>query len=65
MEILSHHESFDKRPMRNLDSEALDFRAASESFAEFRRLARRDLEILGLLADHQGRKVPTAGGVLL
>ena len=35
--------------MPDLDSEALDFRAASESFAEFTQLARRDLEILGRL----------------
>ncbi len=65
MRRFARHESFDERPMPDLDSEALDFRAASESFAEFRQLARRDLDILGLLADHQGRKVPTAGGILL
>lgn len=51
--------------MPELDSEALDFRAASESFAELRPLANRDLDILGLLTTYQGRKVPTAGGVLL
>ena len=51
--------------MPDLYSEALDFRAASESFAEFRQLAQRDLDVLGLLTDHQGRKVPTAGGILL
>jgi len=51
--------------MPGLDSEALDFRAASESFAAFRKLARRDLESLRLLADHQGRKVPTVGGMIL
>jgi predicted HTH transcriptional regulator len=49
----------------DLDSEALDFRAASESFAPVRRIARRDLETLRLVTDHQGRKVPTVGGVLL
>ena len=51
--------------MPDLNSEALDFRAASESFAEFRRLDRRDLATLGLLTTHQGRQVPTVGGVLL
>ena len=58
-------EVFDERPMPDLDSEAIDFRAASESFAPIRTLARRDLESLRLLADHQGRKVPTVGGMLL
>jgi len=58
-------EGFDEQPMPGLDSEALDFRAASESFASFRKLARRDLETLRLVTDHQGRKVPTVGGMIL
>jgi predicted HTH transcriptional regulator len=58
-------EGFDEQPMPGLDSEALDFRAASESFAAFRKLARRDLETLRLLTDHQGGKVPTVGGMIL
>ena len=58
-------EGFDEQPMPGLDSEALDFRAASELFSPFRRLARRDLETLRLLTDHQGRKVPTVGGMIL
>ena len=58
-------ESFDERPMTSLDLEAIDFRAASESFAEYRKLTRHDLDILGLRVTHQGRKVPTTGGVLL
>ena len=61
----SHRESFDEGPMPSLNSEALDFRAASESFAEFRTLAERDLDTLGLRTTHQGRKVPTVGGILL
>jgi ATP-dependent DNA helicase RecG len=58
-------EGFDEQPMPGLDSEALDFRAASESFAPFRKLARRDLETLRLVTEHQGRKVPTVGGMIL
>ena len=65
MRRFARRESFDEHPMPELDSEALDFRAASESFAELRPLANRDLDILGLLTTYQGRKVPTAGGVLL
>ena len=61
----SRRECFDERPMTDLNSEALDFRAASESFAEFRKLAERDFDILGLRTTHQGSKVPTVGGVLL
>ncbi len=58
-------EAFDERPMPGLDSEALDFRAASESFTPVRKLARRDLATLRLVTDHQGRKVPTVGGMIL
>ena len=58
-------EVFDEQPMPGVDSEALDFRAASESFAGLRRLARRDLETLRLVTDHQGRTVATVGGMLL
>ncbi len=36
--------SYDEEALPDLDSEAVDFRAASESFAPHRRLARRDLE---------------------
>jgi hypothetical protein len=58
-------ESFDEQPMPDLDSEALDFRAASESFASVRALTRHDFATLHLVANHQGRRVPTIGGVLL
>lgn len=58
-------EAFDEQPIPELDSEAIDFRVASESFAPVRELAQRDLEPLGLLAAHRGRLVPTNGGLLL
>jgi len=58
-------EGFDEQPMPGLDLEVLDFRAASESFAAVRKLTRRDLETLRLVTEHQGRKVPTVGGVIL
>lgn len=57
--------SFDEQAMPELDSEALDFRAASECFAPARKLKKADLETLRLLVPHQGRKVPSVGGVLL
>ncbi|MDE0005188.1 MAG: helix-turn-helix domain-containing protein [Rhodospirillaceae bacterium] len=65
MRRYANRETFDERPMPELDSEAVDFRAASESFAEFRRLTQRDLDTLRLYATHQGRRVPTVGGVVL
>jgi predicted HTH transcriptional regulator len=58
-------EAYDEQPMPGVDSEALDFRAASESFAPVRRLRRTDLHTLRLMTTHQGRNVPTVGGMLL
>lgn len=58
-------EVFDEQPMPGVDSEALDFRAASELFAPIRKLRRTDLETLRLVVLNQGRKVPTVGGMLL
>jgi predicted HTH transcriptional regulator len=65
MRRFARGEGYDEQAMPGLDSEALDFRVASESFAPVRKLARRDLETLRLVTGHQGRKVPTVGGVLL
>jgi ATP-dependent DNA helicase RecG len=58
-------EGFDEQAMPELDSEALDFRGASESFAAVRKLNHADLETLRLVTIHQGEKVPTVGGMLL
>ncbi len=58
-------ETYDEQAMPDLDSEALDFRAASELFAPVRKLKRADLDTLRLVTRHQGRKVPTVGGMLL
>ena len=65
MRRFSSGESYDEAPLPALDSEAVDFRAASESFAPVRTLTRRNLQTLRLLTPHQGRLVPTVGGVLL
>lgn len=61
----AHGEAYDEQPMPDLDSEAVDFRVASESFAPVRTLRRADLETLRLVTAHQGRTVPTVGGILL
>ena len=52
-------ESHDEQPVPELDSEAVDFRAASESFASVRKLARRGLLAPGLVCRYQDRPVPT------
>jgi ATP-dependent DNA helicase RecG len=57
--------SFDEQAIPALDSEALDFRAASECFAPVRKLRKVDLETLRLLVPHQGRHVPSIDGILL
>lgn len=58
-------EGFDQEPLADLDSEAIDFGAASQCFAERRPLRRKDIETLGLVRRYQERMVPTAGGILL
>ena len=65
MRRFARGEAFDEHALPNLDSEAVSFRAAAESFAEVRKLAKRDLETLRLVTTYQGRKVPTAAGILL
>ena len=58
-------ESFDEGPLPALNSEAVDFQAASESFAPARTLTPNNLQTLRLLTPHQGSMVPTVGGILL
>jgi len=57
--------SFDEEPLPKLSSEALDFRVASELFAERRAMRPKEMESLGALARVQRRRVPTVGGLLL
>ena len=57
--------SFDEQPIPELNSEALDFRAASELFAPVRKLAPSAFHNLRITTKHQGREVPTVGGFLL
>lgn len=56
-------ETFDEQPIPELDSESIDFAAASQCFADRRALRRKDLTALGLVCRHQGRTVPTVGGL--
>jgi len=65
MRRFSQVSSLDEQPMPELNSEAIDFRAASEFFRPIRKLTRHELETLKLVTTYQGRIVPTIGGVLL
>lgn len=58
-------QTFDEQPMIDLDSEAIDFRVASEQFSETRKLRKSDLETLDILKNYQDRLVPSIGGFLL
>ena len=65
MRRMASNRCFDEEPLADLDSEAIDFRAASELFASQRPLRARDLSVLGLATRHGGKTVPTVGGILL
>lgn len=58
-------ESYDEQPLPKLDFEMIDFAAASQCFSQYRSLRPQDLRTLGLVADHDGRTVPTIGGMML
>jgi len=57
--------SFDEQPEPELNSEAIDFRVASEFSKPTRELTRRDLQTLKVVTSYQGSIVPTVGGLLL
>jgi ATP-dependent DNA helicase RecG len=57
--------SFDEQPQPELNSEAIDFRVASEFFKPIRKLTRSYLQTLKVMTSYQGRVVPTIGGILL
>ncbi len=65
MRRVSRGECFDEQPLPGLDSEAIDIDAVSEAFSEVRNISDRDLDVLGVLTTHQGRRVPSIGGMLL
>jgi predicted HTH transcriptional regulator len=58
-------DSFDEQAVPDLKSEAIDFRAASEFFAPYRQLTSQAWSTLRITTEHQGRQVPTIGGLLL
>ncbi len=57
--------SFDEQPMPDINPDRLDVQVVSGLFAGLRAWNERTAENLNLLVRHQGRVVPTIGGVLL
>ncbi len=57
--------SYDEEPMPDINPDNLDVRVASGLFSGLREWTESSPETLGLLTPHQGRLVPTVGGVLL
>jgi predicted HTH transcriptional regulator len=62
---LNWRTTFDEQAIPDLKSEAIDFRAASELFAPYRQLTAQAWSTLRVTTEHQGRQVPTIGGLLL
>ena len=62
---LNWRTAFDEQAIPDLKSEAIDFRAASELFAPYRQLTAQAWSTLHITTEHQGRQVPTIGGLLL
>jgi predicted HTH transcriptional regulator len=60
-----HDESFDETPMPELRPGDIDFQVVREAFSGVREVTPRDLKALRLVTLHQGREVPTVGGILL
>lgn len=65
LQRLNRKDTFDEEAIPELNSEALDFRVASELFAPYRKLTPLGWNTLRVTAEHQGRRVPTIGGLLL
>jgi len=63
---LARNTFFDEQPCTEINSEGIDFRAASEFFSAVSRpLTPPKRRSLGLIVEHGGREVPTQGAVLL
>jgi ATP-dependent DNA helicase RecG len=65
LQRIIRNETFDEQPLSHLNSEVIDFGAASEQFRHVRQLTEKDLESLEILVRYQGQKVPTVAGFLL
>ena len=57
--------SYDEEAMPEVNPEAIDFRVASGLFSKLQEWSQNKAETLNIFSRHQGRLVPTVGGVLL
>lgn len=57
--------TFDEEVMYELNSEAMDFRVASELFKEYRSLESKEYYSLGICVKEQDNVYPTVGGIIL
>ncbi len=58
-------ESFDETAFASEPLDRIDISAFASEFADVRTMRRKDLSVLGLSTEHQGRQVPTVGGLVL
>jgi len=65
IERLARNESHDEQPMPDCTVDDIDFDAAATLFKSIRTLEKQDLFPLRVLTKHNGRTVPTVGGILL
>jgi len=65
MRRMARNETYDESPLPHLNSEAIDFRVASELLPRRPRLNRAALQTLRALAQVERKLVPTVGGLLL
>jgi predicted HTH transcriptional regulator len=65
IERLARNEAYDEQPMPDCGTDDIDFGAAAELFEPVRKLKKQDLFPLRVLVKHNGRPVPTIGGMLL
>jgi ATP-dependent DNA helicase RecG len=62
---LNRLESYDEQAIPTLNSEALDLRVASELLSNHKKITPLVWRTLRVTTEHQGRQVPTIGGLLL
>ncbi len=62
---LNRIDSFDEQPLPEARLEDLDAPAVREAFASIRQLSPAAFRTLRLTTEHQGRNIPTVGGILL
>ncbi|OFZ78778.1 MAG: transcriptional regulator, partial [Bdellovibrionales bacterium RIFOXYD1_FULL_53_11] len=63
--LLSRNEAYDEQPMPHLGMDEIDTQYLNECFSDLWHIGSKELRNLRITTTHQGREVPTTGGVLL